>query len=60
MFRYHEPVQGKKVQYFNIYLFLVTNAFIAHWVVQGATTQKKLVAPLRILVVQDNKTTVKF
>ena len=49
-----------KVKSCNIYLFLVTNAFIAHWVVQGATTQKKLVAPLRILVVQDNRTTVKF
>ena len=33
---------------------------LADWVVRGATTQHKLVAPLMILVVWDNWTTVNF
>ena len=41
------------------FLFLGTIAS-ADWVVQGATTQHKLVAPMIILVDWDNGTTVNF
>ena len=33
---------------------------LADWVVQGATTLHKLVAPLMILVVRDNRTIANF
>ena len=56
-FRYREPFHNAKS--YNIFLSLGTIAS-ADWVVQGATTQHKLVAPLIIFVVQDNQTTVNF
>ena len=43
----------------NIYFSLGTYAS-ADWVVQGATDQHKLVAPLIFLVARDNQTTINF